>query len=57
MRYPLSLLALTTTQVVHTKYSPGGDGNTFTFQLDGLPSGIYIVHFPGIPAQRIIIPQ
>ncbi|MCC6840009.1 MAG: hypothetical protein IT230_07610 [Flavobacteriales bacterium] len=44
-------------QVVHTKYSPGGDGNTFTFKLDGLPSGIYIVHFPGIPAQRIIISQ
>ena len=21
------------------------------------PSGIYIVHFPGIPSQRIIIPQ
>ncbi|HRP81658.1 MAG TPA: hypothetical protein PLY76_07145 [Flavobacteriales bacterium] len=44
-------------QVVHSSQLYGSDGLTAPFNLGGLPAGVYVLRFPGMPAQRIFIPQ
>jgi hypothetical protein len=44
-------------QVVHSTLLYGSDGLTAPFNLGGLQTGIYVLRFPGMPAQRIFIPQ